>query len=190
MSQMIYKPGGDTLVWGRKAQVKVIEVDELEAHLADGWVDHPSNIIPIDDGTVFDGEDAIDKGDISDGFHTFNELYAHRVRLFSTLMRAFSRDAWWSFCHSDGERWEGWILAGIDTPAGPVTYHLPETEIPHLPEGTEIEFGKEWDGHTANDVLERLVSLALPEPEPEPEPAKKPRKSKAATDPDSGDALI
>lgn len=44
MSQMIYKHGGDTLVWGRKAHVKVIEADELEAHQADGWLDHPSKL--------------------------------------------------------------------------------------------------------------------------------------------------
>lgn len=44
MSQMIYKRGGDTLVWGLKAHVKVIETDELEAHLAEGWLDHPSKL--------------------------------------------------------------------------------------------------------------------------------------------------
>lgn len=47
MSQMIYKPGGDTLVWGLKAQVKVVEADELEAHLADGWLDHPSQLFDV-----------------------------------------------------------------------------------------------------------------------------------------------
>ena len=40
---MIYKRGGDTLV-GLKAHVKVIEADELEAHLAEGWLDHPSKL--------------------------------------------------------------------------------------------------------------------------------------------------
>ncbi|WP_421105437.1 hypothetical protein [Serratia marcescens] len=45
MSQMIYKRGGgDTLVWGLRAHVKVIEADELEAHLAEGWLDHPSKL--------------------------------------------------------------------------------------------------------------------------------------------------
>lgn len=95
-------------------------------------------------------------GEVSDGYHTFNELYNHRVRLFSTLMRAYPDKSWWSYKHSDGEIWEGWVLAGIETPAGMVTYHLPEKEIPYLPEGIELEFGKEWDGHTSEDVLERL----------------------------------
>ncbi|STU45129.1 Uncharacterised protein [Klebsiella pneumoniae] len=44
MSQMIYKRGGDTLVWGLRAHVKVIEADELEAHLTEGWLDHPSKL--------------------------------------------------------------------------------------------------------------------------------------------------
>ncbi|WP_420285033.1 hypothetical protein, partial [Serratia liquefaciens] len=146
MSQMIYKPGGDTLVWGHRAQVKIIETDELEAHLDEGWVDHPSKLAVSEkmvDGDTGAGSDVVDKGEISDGYHTFNELYAHRVRLFSTLMRAFVDKAWWSYSHSDGKQWEGWILAGIDTPEGAVTYHLPESEIANLPEGIEIEIGKE-----------------------------------------------
>lgn len=102
---------------------------------------------------------APDMGEVSDGYHTFNELYAHRVRLFSTLMCAYPDQAWWSYLHHDGSKWDGWILAGIDTPAGPVTYHLPISEVPMLPEGTELARGKEWDGHTAADVLERLKSL-------------------------------
>lgn len=44
MSQMIYKRGGETLVWGLRAHVKVIEADELEANLAEGWLDHPSKL--------------------------------------------------------------------------------------------------------------------------------------------------
>lgn len=47
MSQMIYKHGGDTLVWGLKAHVKVVEAAELEAHLADGWLDHPSQLFDV-----------------------------------------------------------------------------------------------------------------------------------------------
>ena len=143
---------------------KVVDEHDVSNHLPDGWVDHPSKVTSLEVSPDEDIE-PIDKGEVSDGFHTFNELYAHRVRLFSTLMRAFSDNAWWSFCHSDGEQYEGWILAGIDTPTGTVTYYLPESEIEYLPAGTEIEFGKEWDGHTASDVLERLTSLT-PQPVP------------------------
>lgn len=99
-------------------------------------------------------------GQVSDGYHTFDELYAHRVRLFSTLMRAHPDKSWWSFKHHDGSVWDGWIIAGIDTPAGPATYHLPVSEIEFFNEGIrQLRRGKEWDGHTADDVLERLKSL-------------------------------
>lgn len=98
-------------------------------------------------------------GEVSDGYHTFNELYAHRVRLFSTLMRAYPDKSWWSDTHHDGSVWDGWIIAGIDTPAGTATYHLPVTEVEQLAGIARLERGKEWDGHTADDVLERLKSL-------------------------------
>ena len=100
-----------------------------------------------------------DAGLFSDGYHTFKELYAHRVRLFTCLMHAHRNRAWWSEKHHDGSFMPGWIIAGIETPAGEATYHLPISESHYLPEGTKLERGKEWDGHTAADVLERLLSL-------------------------------
>ena len=182
MSVMLYKAGGDTKVWGRKLQTCTVSEQEIEHLLKDGWHSHPDSV-PHEESadSVGCSDSKLDMGEVSDGYHTFNELYAHRVRLFSTLMRAFHERAWWSFQHSDGEQWEGWILAGIDTPEGAVTYHLPEAEIPYLPAGREVEFGKEWDGHTADDVLQRLLTLTLPEPE-EAEKPKRGRKPKAATD--------
>ena len=108
----------------------------------------------------FNLPEGISTGQISDGYHTFDELYAHRVRLFSTLMRAHPDKSWWSFKHHDGSVWDGWIIAGIDTPAGPATYHLPVSEIEFFNKGVrQLRRGKEWDGHTADDVLERLKSL-------------------------------
>lgn len=178
MTQMVFRPG-DTEKWkGVGYDFEIISEDELDEYLNAGWVEHPSQVVDEshNEELAESANETGDKGEISDGYHTFNELYAHRVRLFSTLMRAFADKAWWSYSHSDGEQWEGWVLAGIDTPEGAVTYHLPESEIPYLPEGTEIEVGKEWDGHTADDVLERLVSLNLPEPK------KRGRKPKAGTD--------
>lgn len=100
-------------------------------------------------------------GDVSDGYHTFDDLYAHRVRLFSTLMHAYPHLSWWSRKQFDGQEFKGWVLAGITTPAGDVTYHLPESEVTHLPPGTELEIGKEWDGHTGDDVIKRLLSLRV-----------------------------
>lgn len=183
MSVMLYKSGLGTKVWGKELQSKVVTDGDVEEYLAEGWFKHPQDVpddLPIPYGES-NPDTVEDMGEVSDGYHTFNELYAHRVRLFSTLMHAFPKQSWWSFQHHDGEQWEGWVLAGIDTPEGAVTYHLPESEIENLPQGTEIEFGKEWDGHTADDVLSRLLTLRPeakkkggrkpnPEPEAEPEP--------------------
>lgn len=101
----------------------------------------------------------IEASEVSDGYHSFNELYQHRARLFSTLMHAYPKRSWWSHRHHDNKVMEGWIIAGIDTPEGSVTYPLPVKEIPNLPTSSELTHGREWDGHTADDVLTRLLSL-------------------------------
>ncbi|ELY4440249.1 hypothetical protein SMZ43_003931 [Cronobacter dublinensis] len=187
MSTMLYREGRGTRVWGKELESKVVNDDEVKSHIDNGWFEHPDEVKQEghfnDEGPVI-GENK-DMGEVSDGYHTFNELYAHRVRLFSALMNAYPSISWWSRKHHDGEEWEGWIIAGIDTPDGPATYHLPEDEIENLPEGTELECGKEWDGHEADDVLIRLLSLKQDKPEPEAEikERKKPgRKPKAGSD--------
>lgn len=119
-------------------------------------IEGDTRMIPVPEG--------VRPGQVSDGYHTFDELYAHRVRLFQVLMNVYKEHAWWSRQHFDGVTWQGWILAGIDTPDGAVTYHLPESAIEHLPAGTELERGKEWDGHVAEDVLQRLLTLVGTEP--------------------------
>lgn len=98
-------------------------------------------------------------GEVSDGYHTFDDLYAHRCRLFVALMRALPHQSFWSYRHSDGSAYEGWVLAGLMTGAGWVTYHLPENEVANLTMVREVERAPEWDGHTPDDVLERLLTL-------------------------------
>jgi hypothetical protein len=98
-------------------------------------------------------------GQISDGYHTFDELYAHRTALFAALMRSNPGYAWWAPRHADGTSFPGYILAGIRTPEGHATYHLPESAIPLMPYDSDYRSGVEWDGHTAADVIKRLASL-------------------------------
>ncbi|CNI09346.1 hypothetical protein [Yersinia pekkanenii] len=38
MTHMLYKPGGDTKVWGTLAHIKIVEADEIEQHIEDGWL--------------------------------------------------------------------------------------------------------------------------------------------------------
>lgn len=102
-------------------------------------------------------------GQVSDGYHTFDELYDHRCNLFLLSMMQMPKDSWWSNKHSDGEQWDGWFIAGINLPTGVITYHLP-TELYEVVAATgakELEFAPEWDGHTSSDVIERIQKYVV-----------------------------
>jgi hypothetical protein len=103
-------------------------------------------------------------GETSDGYHTFNELYDHRCHLFVALMQLLSSISWWSSIHHDGTSWESWIIAGIDLPTGTITYHVPDKMIDLLPAKCKLDKGKEWDGHTSNDVINRLAEYCKTKP--------------------------
>lgn len=97
-------------------------------------------------------------GKVSDGYHTFDELYEHRCLLFLAWQKYFpSYRAWKSRKHNDGSSFEGWFIAGVDLGAsgGQITYHIPETYW-DLCRAPERETAPEWDGHTSADVIERL----------------------------------
>lgn len=98
--------------------------------------------------------------DVSDGYHTFNELYEHRHMLFMNLLQLKwdlnHDDAWKSKVHNDGSSYEGWFIAGMDALKGkPITYHMP-MEYYDLCPGNELDKAPEWDGHTSADVIKRL----------------------------------
>lgn len=97
-------------------------------------------------------------GEVSDGYHTFNELYDHRVILFICLMKSYPEISWRSFKHEDGSSIEGWFIAGMHLPTGKITYHLPEKHWDDLTGYVEpLDHAPEWDGHTSKDVLNRLT---------------------------------
>ncbi len=102
-----------------------------------------------------------DKGDISDGYHTFNQLYHQRAILFATIVNQNKDKAWKSYKHSDGKYCFDsngeWFIVGIDTPEGSYTYHYSK-KYWDMFDCKELECGKEWDGHTEEDVT-RLLSL-------------------------------
>ena len=97
--------------------------------------------------------------DLSDGFHTFRQLYYQRMMLFAAIVRQNKDKAWKSLRHEDGELCfgGGWFIVGIDTPEGSYTYHY-EDNYYSLFDCEELERGKHWDGHTEKDVT-RLLSL-------------------------------
>jgi hypothetical protein len=114
-----------------------------------------------------------DTNKISDGYHTFEELYAHRIILYITLARWVdnmvqmesinphpSYKVWKSRVHSDGTSWNGWFIMGIGTERGQqITYHLPEKYWEDTAFAKELSFAPEFDGHTSEDVLNRIFTL-------------------------------
>lgn len=104
-------------------------------------------------------EKEIKDGTLSDGYHTFNELYEQRMYLFATIVNQNKDKSWKSFKHEDGKLcFDGdWFVVGIDTPKGSYTYHY-ENKYWNLFDCQELEVAKHWDGHTDKDVS-RLLSL-------------------------------
>ena len=98
--------------------------------------------------------------DLSDGFHTFRQLYYQRMMLFAVIVKQNKNRAWKSLRHEDGELCfgGGWFIVGIDTPEGSYTYHY-EDNFYSLFDCEELECAKHWDGHTEKDVT-RLLSLS------------------------------
>lgn len=111
--------------------------------------------------TIADGaiEGEFETGKVSDGYHTFDELYEHRCVLFLALMQSGQAYAWKSRLHSDGTSFDGWFVAGIYTGKGrQITYHLPDKYWDECTAGA-LPKAPEWDGHTSADVLERIQKV-------------------------------
>ncbi len=134
---------------------------EYELGLQDQWQSDVNTLKELPstppDGYVKIPETGI--GDLSDGYHTFNQLYYQRMMLFATIVKQNKERAWKSLRHEDGELCfgGGWFIVGIDTPVGSYTYHY-EDNYYSLFDCKELERSKHWDGHTEKDVT-RLLSL-------------------------------
>lgn len=98
-----------------------------------------------------------DLGEMSDGYHTFNELYYHRMVLFSIICNQNKDKAWKSKLHADGTMFEGYFIVGITTPVGDYTYHYSK-EYWYDFDVPELEFAHKWDGHKPEDI-ERLYTI-------------------------------
>lgn len=109
-----------------------------------------------------------DVGKISDGYHTFDELYNHRCYLWLALCKLLYSSygeyhgykVWRTDTHSDGERWKGWFILGVGTEAGEqMTYHLPSEMWSECGLIEMIEKAPEFDDHSSEEVLVRLGKI-------------------------------
>lgn len=112
--------------------------------------------------------------DIADDYHSMNELYDHRMALNIALFK-FLHDIdveirqnkgvknkpyiIKSKLHDDGTMFEGYFIVSMNGPDGQISYHyklehwdkFPITEVERVP--------WKYDGHTSQDVIDRLLKL-------------------------------
>ena len=113
------------------------------------------------------------KGEISDGYHTFNELYEFRkvynAALFNEWADYNDKDEMnvplynvhKSWKHYDGELCfgGGWFIVVAVLPTGQISnhYEAKDWDLFKIPETEKALF--EFDGHTPQDVIDRLKAL-------------------------------
>lgn len=106
---------------------------------------------------------SIDIGVISDGYHSFNELYTYRMiyNAVASNLLASKFEVYKSKKHSDNKLCfgGGWFVVVMELPTGQVTNHYPLSEwdffkIPERPRA-----GK-YDGHSPTSAKYRLFSFA------------------------------
>lgn len=93
---------------------------------------------------------------VSDGYHTFKELYHHRMLLTASLFNT-SDLAWKSKKHDDGTMFDDYFIVGITTNEGQATYHY-HIDNWHLFNVAELESAPKWDGHDAETSIKRIYN--------------------------------
>lgn len=119
--------------------------------------------------------ESIDPNDVSDGYHTFGQLYdcrlAYNVALFNEWAKEWNRhlsdfakpqyNVHKSKKHYDGEECfgGGWFIVVAILPTGQITNHykLEDWDLFKIPETEKALV--EFDGHNTDDVISRLISL-------------------------------
>ena len=115
------------------------------------------------------------ENDISDGYHTFAELYEFRKMYNAALFNEWAKipqfldplssevkyDVHKSWVHHDGELafGGGWFIVSAMLPTGLISNHYKSKDwdlfkVPVVPKAKY-----EFDGHTGQDVLERLKNI-------------------------------
>lgn len=100
-------------------------------------------------------------GDVSDGYHTFNELYRYRLlynaAFFNEIAKLGKVEVCKSHKHYDGEECfgGGWFIVMAELPTGQVSNHY-ENKDWDLFNVPELETAFEWDGHTPNEAADRI----------------------------------
>ena len=93
---------------------------------------------------------------VSNGYHTFEELYDHRCWLWINLCIANADECYWF------EHYEGWPCLVWNSEAGQMSYHIPSDSLLKISDKIKrIEKADhKFDGHSSDDVVARLKLLS------------------------------
>lgn len=103
--------------------------------------------------------------DVSDGYHTFKELYDYRMIYnalwFNELYKTHPEyDIHKSLRHSDGEKCfgGGWFIVMAELPTGQISNHYEDMywDMFNIPEKEKSNI---WDGHTPQQAYKRMVEF-------------------------------
>lgn len=143
--------------------MKYIDADKIRNAIeseADNWQDTYTDCMRDNLLTILDSlqQEQIDMGEVSDGYHTFNELYYYRMLYNAAFFNLLPKE--WvhkSKRHHTGEECfsGGWFIVMANLPTGQISnhYELKDWDLFQVP---EKEFSDEWDGHTPQEAADRL----------------------------------
>jgi hypothetical protein len=143
----------------------------VHAHGQHGWHQHDADEYELHQRPITDeeGPKPVMGGhpaQLTDGFHTMEELYDHRRALTAALAAERADISWRSKAHhpDDSPMFEGgYFIVGIDTPAGTITYHYKLTDWDDFAEVPELEHAPKWDGAGPMQTIDRLLAWARDE---------------------------
>ena len=104
------------------------------------------------------------RSEISDGYHTFNELYEVRMALtaafFNNMPAKYKSMPHKSKRHCDGELCFGgdWFIVSAMLPDGQISFHYPMKYWDYFKINETEKALFIFDGHTTKDVISRLLS--------------------------------
>jgi len=111
--------------------------------------------------------EGVNDGDVSDGYHTFNELYEFRKMYNAALFNEWGKsdlyDVHKSKFHYEGDECfgGGWFIVVAMLPEGQISNHYKneDWDLFNIFEASKALYP--YDGHEGEDVLNRLRALSL-----------------------------
>lgn len=159
----------DKLIWcdGDNAVRYLLEYDEDSLYFANELQPYKEENMEEQDNNIYFNKEE-DKGNISDGYHTLNELYEYRLlynaSMFNELAKQGLYDVHKSKHHSDGSipfDDENWFIVQAELPTGQISnhYEMKDWDLFDIPIKDKAN---PYDGHTPQDVAKRLREFLTP----------------------------